>query len=36
MELPIATQMAAVFSGRSSVREAVEALMLRPQRSETA
>jgi glycerol-3-phosphate dehydrogenase (NAD(P)+) len=36
VELPIVTQMAAVFGGRSSVGEAVEALMLRPQRSETA
>jgi hypothetical protein len=29
-------QMAAVFDGRATVREAVEALMLRPQRAETA
>jgi glycerol-3-phosphate dehydrogenase (NAD(P)+) len=36
IELPIVTQMAAVFEGRSSVRAAVEALMLRPQRAETA
>jgi glycerol-3-phosphate dehydrogenase (NAD(P)+) len=36
VELPIVTQMAAVFDGQSSVRAAVEALMLRPQRAETA
>jgi glycerol-3-phosphate dehydrogenase (NAD(P)+) len=35
IELPIATQMAAVLDGRSDVRSAVEALMIRPQRSET-
>jgi glycerol-3-phosphate dehydrogenase (NAD(P)+) len=35
VELPIATQMAAVLDGRSDVRTAVEALMLRPQRHET-
>jgi glycerol-3-phosphate dehydrogenase (NAD(P)+) len=34
VELPITAQMAAVFDGRSDVRAAVEALMLRPQRSE--
>jgi glycerol-3-phosphate dehydrogenase (NAD(P)+) len=34
VELPIATQMAAVLDGRSDVRSAVEALMLRPQRAE--
>lgn len=34
VELPIATQMAAVLEGRLSVRTAVEALMLRPQRAE--
>lgn len=34
VELPIATQMAAVLDGRSDVRTAVEALMLRPQRNE--
>jgi glycerol-3-phosphate dehydrogenase (NAD(P)+) len=35
VELPLAAQMAAVLEGRSSARDAVEALMLRPQRSET-
>jgi glycerol-3-phosphate dehydrogenase (NAD(P)+) len=35
VELPIATQMAAVLDGRSSVPTAVEALMLRRQRAET-
>jgi len=35
IELPIATQMAAVLEGRSHVRAAVEALMERPQRAET-
>jgi glycerol-3-phosphate dehydrogenase (NAD(P)+) len=35
VELPIATQMAAVLDGRSGVRTAVEALMLRRQRAET-
>ncbi len=35
IELPIATQMAAVLDGRSDVRSAVEALMVRPQRAET-
>ena len=35
IELPIATQMAAVLDGRSDVRSAVEALMLRRQRAET-
>ncbi|MGE3509833.1 MAG: NAD(P)H-dependent glycerol-3-phosphate dehydrogenase [Vicinamibacterales bacterium] len=34
VELPIATQMAAVLEGRIDVRSAVEALMLRPQRTE--
>jgi glycerol-3-phosphate dehydrogenase (NAD(P)+) len=34
VELPIATQMAAVLDGRSDVRSAVEALMLRRQRAE--
>jgi glycerol-3-phosphate dehydrogenase (NAD(P)+) len=34
VELPIATQMAAVLSGSSDVRSAVEALMLRRQRPE--
>ena len=34
VELPIATQMAAVLDGRSDVPSAVEALMLRPQRTE--
>jgi glycerol-3-phosphate dehydrogenase (NAD(P)+) len=34
VELPIATQMAAVLEERSGVRAAVEALMLRPQRAE--
>jgi len=35
LELPIAAQMAAVLDARVSPREAVEALMLRRQRSET-
>lgn len=35
VELPIATQMAAVLEGRSDVRTAVDALMLRRQRNET-
>jgi glycerol-3-phosphate dehydrogenase (NAD(P)+) len=35
VELPIAAQMAEVLSGRSDVRSAVEALMLRKQRAET-
>lgn len=35
VELPLAAQMAAVLQGRTSARSAVEALMLRPQRSET-
>jgi glycerol-3-phosphate dehydrogenase (NAD(P)+) len=35
IELPIATQMAAVLDGRTDVRSAVEALMVRPQRAET-
>jgi glycerol-3-phosphate dehydrogenase (NAD(P)+) len=34
VELPIATQMAAVLEGRTDVRTAIEALMLRPQRAE--
>jgi glycerol-3-phosphate dehydrogenase (NAD(P)+) len=34
VELPIAAQMANVIDGRSDVRAAVEALMLRPQRAE--
>jgi glycerol-3-phosphate dehydrogenase (NAD(P)+) len=34
VELPIATQMAEVLAGRSDVRTALDALMLRPQRSE--
>jgi len=34
IELPIAAQMAAVLDGRSDVRSAVEALMVRPQRAE--
>jgi glycerol-3-phosphate dehydrogenase (NAD(P)+) len=34
IELPIATQMAAVLDGRSDVRTAVEALMVRRQRAE--
>ena len=34
VELPIATQMAAVLEGRSDVRTAVEALMVRRQRAE--
>src|SRR5213078_3106233 len=35
VELPIATQMAEVLSGRTDVRTALDALMLRRQRSET-
>jgi glycerol-3-phosphate dehydrogenase (NAD(P)+) len=35
VELPLAAQMAAVLDGRTTARDAVEALMLRPQRSET-
>ncbi|HUR32981.1 MAG TPA: NAD(P)H-dependent glycerol-3-phosphate dehydrogenase [Vicinamibacterales bacterium] len=35
VELPIATQMAAVLAGNTSVRDALDALMLRRQRSET-
>jgi glycerol-3-phosphate dehydrogenase (NAD(P)+) len=35
VELPLAAQMAAVLEGRTSARSAVEALMLRPQRSES-
>ena len=35
VELPIATQMAAVLDGRSEVRAAVDALMVRPQRTES-
>ncbi|HEX6465531.1 MAG TPA: NAD(P)H-dependent glycerol-3-phosphate dehydrogenase [Vicinamibacterales bacterium] len=34
VELPLAAQMAAVLDGRTTAREAVERLMLRPQRSE--
>jgi len=34
VELPIATQMAAVLDGRTDVRTAVQALMVRPQRAE--
>jgi glycerol-3-phosphate dehydrogenase (NAD(P)+) len=34
VELPIATQMAAVLDGRADVRTAIEALMLRKQRAE--
>jgi glycerol-3-phosphate dehydrogenase (NAD(P)+) len=34
VELPIATQMAEVLAGRSDVRTAVDALMLRRQRAE--
>ena len=34
IELPIATQMAEVLSGRSDVRTAIGALMVRPQRAE--
>jgi len=34
VELPLAAQMAAVLDGRTPARQAVEALMLRPQRSE--
>ena len=36
VELPIVEQMAAVLDGRTDVKSAVEALMLRPQRSEIA
>jgi len=35
VELPLAAQMAAVLDGRSTARDAVEALMLRPQRLES-
>ena len=35
VELPLAAQMFAVLEGRTTARSAVEALMLRPQRSET-
>jgi glycerol-3-phosphate dehydrogenase (NAD(P)+) len=35
IELPIATQMAAVLDGRTDVRSAVDALMLRRQKAET-
>jgi glycerol-3-phosphate dehydrogenase (NAD(P)+) len=35
VELPIATQMAEVLAGRSDVRTAIDALMLRRQRAET-
>jgi glycerol-3-phosphate dehydrogenase (NAD(P)+) len=34
VELPLAAQMSAVLEGRATAREAVEVLMLRPQRSE--
>jgi glycerol-3-phosphate dehydrogenase (NAD(P)+) len=34
VELPIAQQMADVLAGRTQVREAIDALMLRPQRAE--
>jgi glycerol-3-phosphate dehydrogenase (NAD(P)+) len=34
IELPIATQMDAVLSGRADIRSALDALMLRPQRAE--
>jgi len=34
VELPIATQMAEVLDGRTDVRAALEALMLRKQRAE--
>jgi glycerol-3-phosphate dehydrogenase (NAD(P)+) len=34
VELPIATQMAEVLEGRTDVRTAVEALMLRRQKAE--
>jgi glycerol-3-phosphate dehydrogenase (NAD(P)+) len=34
VELPLAAQMAAVLEGRTTARDAVERLMLRPQRSE--
>jgi glycerol-3-phosphate dehydrogenase (NAD(P)+) len=34
VELPLAAQMSAVIEGRTPARQAVEALMLRPQRSE--
>jgi glycerol-3-phosphate dehydrogenase (NAD(P)+) len=34
VELPLAAQMAAVLDGRATARDAVERLMLRPQRSE--
>jgi glycerol-3-phosphate dehydrogenase (NAD(P)+) len=35
VELPLAAQMSAVLDGRTTAREAVDVLMLRPQRSET-
>lgn len=35
VELPLAAQMSLVLDGRTTAREAVEMLMLRPQRSET-
>ena len=35
VELPLAAQMSAVLEGQTTAREAVEVLMLRPQRSET-
>jgi glycerol-3-phosphate dehydrogenase (NAD(P)+) len=34
VELPLAAQMAAVLDGRTTALSAVDALMLRPQRSE--
>jgi glycerol-3-phosphate dehydrogenase (NAD(P)+) len=34
VELPLAAQMSAVLEGRTTAREAVETLMLRPQRPE--
>jgi glycerol-3-phosphate dehydrogenase (NAD(P)+) len=35
VELPLAAQMSAVLEGRATARDAVDVLMLRPQRSET-
>ena len=35
VELPLAAQMSAVLEGQTTARDAVEVLMLRPQRSET-
>jgi glycerol-3-phosphate dehydrogenase (NAD(P)+) len=34
IELPIATQMDEVLSGRTDIRSALDALMVRPQRAE--